>query len=461
MAVSEEIQRQVLEEAYSATPNYDIDYNDPRFGRVESDKNQALTELEQTYGGMINSSDQFFQNQSAALQNQANQQAQIQQEQTNFTIEKIEQQKEQAQKDYLKEQSASYVDWQKQSNQYGTEAEKMASSGLLGTGYSESSQVSMYNTYQNRVATAREVLAQAKLNYDNNIKEAMLQNSAALAEIYANLYVEQARLALEGFQYKNQLVLDLANKKTELNNTYYNRYQDVLQQINTENAMAEDIRQYNATMAEDIRQFNESMAEEIRQYNETQAWKTEQAELDRQFQAELTKLDQKFKADQNALDRKHDKEMLAAETKAEKEKLEIQYQNNKKILEQELANEKALLKYKNDLAKQQIGTVSGGSSGGNALSKYAGSVPKTPAYKQLTTNQSSGFTGSTYEEARAYVKSKGVPSGNISLYDRNEWSRRKTSYSMNGFGGFEVKNFSSYEEYLRYYVNFLIDKYGK
>ncbi len=397
MAVSEEIQRQVLEEAYSATPNYDIDYNDPRFGRVESDKNQALTELEQTYGGMINSSDQFFQNQSAALQNQANQQAQIQQEQTNFTIEKIEQQKEQAQKDYLKEQSASYVDWQKQSNQYGTEAEKMASSGLLGTGYSESSQVSMYNTYQNRVATAREVLAQAKLNYDNGIKEAMLQNSAALAEIYANLYVEQARLALEGFQYKNQLVLDLANKKTELNNTYYNRYQDVLQQINTENAMAEDIRQYNATMAEDIRQFNESMAEEIRQYNDTQAWKTEQAELDRQFQAELTKLDQKFKADQNALDRKHDKEMLAAETKAEKEKLEIQYQNNKKILAEELANEKALLKYKNDLAKEQLGSVSGGSSsgGGNALSKYVGSVPKTPAYKQITTKPSSKSAGTT------------------------------------------------------------------
>lgn len=400
MAVTEEIQRQVLEEAYSATPNYDIDYNDPRFGKVESDKSQALTELEQTYAGMIGSSDQFFQNQSAALQNQADKQAQIQQEQTDFTVEKIEQQKEQAQKDYLKEQSASYVDWQKQSNRYGTEAEKMASSGLLGTGYSESSQVSMYNTYQNRVATAREVLAQAKLNYDNGIKEAMLQNSAALAEIYANLFVEQARLALEGFQYKNQLVLDLANKKIELDNTYYNRYQDVLQQINTENAMAEDIRQYNATMAEDIRQYNESMAEEIRQYNETMKWNTEQAELDRQFQTELTKLEQKFKAEQSALDRKHDKEMLAAQTKAEKEKLEIQYQNNKKILAEELANEKALLKYQNDLAKQQLGRVSGGSGGssgggGNALSKYVGSVPKTSAYQKITTSKSSKSAGTT------------------------------------------------------------------
>lgn len=392
MAVSEEIQRQVLEEAYSATPNYSVDPNDPRFAKVESDKNQDLADLKQVYygdNGIINSSDQFFQNQSAALQNQANEQARIQNEQLGFTIEKIEQQKEQAQKDYLKEQSASYVDWQKQSNQYGTEAEKMASSGLLGTGYSESSQVGMYNTYQNRVATAREVLAQAKLNYDNNMKEAMLQNSAALAEIYSNLYVEQARLALEGFQYKNQLVLDYVNKEIELKNQHYNRYQDVLQQINTENAMAEDIRQYN-----------ESMAEQIRQYNETQAWNTKQAELDRQFQAELTKLDQKFKADQNALDRKHDKEMLAAQTKAEKEKLEIRYQNNKKILAEELANEKALLKYQNDLAKQQLGRVSGGSGGssgggGNALSKYVGSVPKTSAYQKITTSKSSKSAGTT------------------------------------------------------------------
>ena len=30
------------------TPNYEIDYDDARFGKIESDKNQALTELEQT-----------------------------------------------------------------------------------------------------------------------------------------------------------------------------------------------------------------------------------------------------------------------------------------------------------------------------------------------------------------------------------------------------------------------------
>ena len=130
-------------------------------------------------------SDKYFQEQISATEKWGAEQKKNQQAQTDFAIEKIEQQKDQTQKDYTKEQSGAYVDWQKQSNQYGAEAEKMASSGLQNTGYSESSQVSMYNTYQNRVATAREVFSQAVLAYDNNIKEARLQNNAVLAEIGA------------------------------------------------------------------------------------------------------------------------------------------------------------------------------------------------------------------------------------------------------------------------------------
>jgi hypothetical protein len=138
---------------------------------------------------------------------------------------------------------------------------------MTNTGYSESSQVSMYNTYQNRVATARESYNRAVLNYDNAIKEARLQNNAALAEIAYKALQEQLELSLQGFQYKNQLVLDKANKRTEVERDYYGRYQDVLKQINTENAMAEEIRQYNEQMAfqreqfeEEKRQFNEQMA---------------------------------------------------------------------------------------------------------------------------------------------------------------------------------------------------------
>lgn len=363
MAVPEEIQEKVLAEATSATPNYDINYGDERFGKVETDKTQAMTQLEQTYGGLINNSDKYYDAQIQASKDWADKQAQIQQDNTDFAIEQIEQEKDKANKDYLKEQSASYVDWQKQSNQYGTEAEKMASAGLTGTGFSESSQVSMYNTYQNRVATARESYNNAVLNYNNAIKDAQLQNNAALAEIAYNALQQQLELSLQGFQYKNQLILEQANKKTELENMYYNRYQDVLQQMNTENALKEDIRQYN----------------------ETQKWQTEQAELDRQHQLARDELNRKFEAEQAELNKKHDFALLEAKTAAERklaeeqhkrdmEKLKKQQEYEMAQLDKQLANEKALYSYKNSFSGG--GTqISGGSSGDAQVSanKVSGS----------------------------------------------------------------------------------------
>ena len=257
-------------------PNYDIDYNDQRFTQVESDKNTALSDLEKTYTDMIDNSDSYYQAQIDASKDWADKQSQLQQEKTDFAIEKIEQQKEQAKKDYTKEQSGAYVDWQKQSNQYGANAEQMAAQGMAGTGYSESSQVSMYNTYQNRVMTAREAYMRAVQNYDNSITEARLQNNSLLAEIAYNALQQQLELSLQGFQYKNTLILDKTAKKLEVDQMYHNRYQDVLQQINTENALAEQVRQYNESkalerekLAEQTRQFNAQLAEEQRQFNET------------------------------------------------------------------------------------------------------------------------------------------------------------------------------------------------
>ena len=253
--------------------DYSINYDDERFTKVESEKDAALSELEKTYAGMIQDSDKYYQAQIDASKQWADKQSQLQQEQTDFAIKEIEQQKAQAKKDYLKEQSGAYVDWQKQSNEYGSEAEKMAAMGLQNTGYSESSQVSMYNTYQNRISTAREAFVLAKQNYDNAITEARLQNNSILAEIAYEALQQQLELSLQGFQYKNTLLLQKADQKITVENNYYNRYQDVLDQINKENALAEEVRQYNASLAEEQRQHNEAMALEREQFE----WQKAQA----------------------------------------------------------------------------------------------------------------------------------------------------------------------------------------
>lgn len=231
------------------TPNYDINYDDERFTQVETDKNEALTDLEQTYAGMINQSDKYYNDQIQASKDWADKQSQLQQERTDFAIEQIEQQKAQAKKDYTKEQSGAYVDWQKQSNQFGANAEQMAAMGMQTTGFSESSQVSMYNTYQSRVTAARESYNQAVLNYNNAIKDARLQNNSVLAEIAYEALQQQLELSLQGFQYKNTLILDKAEQKRALNSEYYKRYQDVIAQINEENKLKETVRQHNATIA--------------------------------------------------------------------------------------------------------------------------------------------------------------------------------------------------------------------
>ena len=259
-----------------ATPNYDIDYNRKEFTDVTAEKNAALNESNTLYEGMVNNSDSYYNAQIDAVKDYEETQKANQQAQTDFAIDKIEQQKEWAQKDYLKEQSGAYKDWQKQSNQYGVNAEQMAAGGMTNTGFSESSQVAMYNQYQNRVATARESYQRAVVDYDMAIKDAQLKNSTVLAEIAYNSLQQRLTLSLEGFQYKNTLLLDKASKQREIDQIYHQRWQDVLNQINHENSLKESVRQYETTFAENQRQFNETMAENKRQHDEAMAFQREQ-----------------------------------------------------------------------------------------------------------------------------------------------------------------------------------------
>ena len=235
--------------------DYAINYDDQKFKDVETAKNNAISDLEKTYSGMINDSDAYYQAQIDASKEWEKKQTELQNQQTDFAIQEIEQNKANAKKDYTKEQSGAYVDYKKQSNEFGAEAEQRAAQGLENTGFSESSKVSMFNTYQNRVATARESFLRIVQDFDNAITEARLQNNSALAEIAYKSHQQRLELNLQGFQYKNQLLLEQANKKTELEQIYHERWQDVLDQMNTENALAEEIRQYNESMAFEREQF--------------------------------------------------------------------------------------------------------------------------------------------------------------------------------------------------------------
>jgi hypothetical protein len=374
-----------------ATPNYDINYDDKRFTQVEADKNQALTDVENTYQGMIDQTDSYYQAQIDASKQWADKQAQIQQDNTDFTIEQIEQQKGQANKDYLKEQSGAYADWQKQSNKYGANAEQMAASGLSNTGFSESSQVSMYNTYQNRVATARESYNQAVLNYNNNIKEAQLQNNSKLAEIAYTALQQQLELSLSGFQYKNQLIEQQTNKKLEVDNMYYNRYQDVLNQMNQENALAEEVRQYN----ESLQMQREQLKEEIRQYEQSYALQVKQFdESIRQFDAEMARLKKKD-AEEYALEI----QQLALQ-KQQAQQAQAQWEKEYQLKKAQLAEQQR------QFDKQYAASQAKASSGTSSINKTNSSNSIEKAKSDFTeTNETISVAG--LGEVPIYTKKDG------------------------------------------------------
>ena len=226
-----------------------VNYDDERFNQITQEQNNALQNVQNTYNNMINQSQQFYDAQARAAEDYGRQQAEIQQANTDFTIQQIEQQKERATQDYTKEQKGAYVDYQKASNQYGVNAEQLASRGLRNGGYSESSQVSMYNQYQNRVGQARESYNRAIQDYDSGITEARLTNNAKLAEIAYKALQTKLETNLAGFQYNNQLLLNQMNEMQNINDKYYTRWKDVLSQINYENEQAENQRRYEEQMA--------------------------------------------------------------------------------------------------------------------------------------------------------------------------------------------------------------------
>lgn len=265
-------------------PNETVDYNDKRLTDVKAEQTQKESEINQTYDNMINNSNKFYQDQIDASKEWAQKQGELQQANTDLAIEQINQQKEQTQKDYTKEQKASYTDYQKQVNDYGVNAEKMAAAGLNNTGYSETSKVSMYNTYQSRVATARDGLNKAILQYNNSIKEAQLANNSKLAEIYSNALQQQLELSLKGFQYKNSLIEAKINQINTNNTRYDNKYQNVLAQINQEienrrnmyNIYSDTINS-DRKLTESVKQFNQEMELKKQQFNEEMQYKREQA----------------------------------------------------------------------------------------------------------------------------------------------------------------------------------------
>lgn len=148
-------------------------------------------EILSTYQQMIDSADSY-----------AKQQSDIQNQMTEQTINEINQNKDRTERDYVREQKGSYADYQREIDKYGANGEQIVSSGLAGSGYQESTKVNAFNTWQNRIMVARDSFNQAMTDYNNQIANARLQNSAKQAEIAQQALQQRLSVTLQMLQYQ-------------------------------------------------------------------------------------------------------------------------------------------------------------------------------------------------------------------------------------------------------------------
>lgn len=211
---------------------------DPRLVAVEEEKQAALEKTDEIYSQELEKLQEGYDALGEKLDRSFAEQSQAQEKNTEREVADIQKQKEQAQKAYDEEQSAAYVDYQKQVDPYGAQAEKLAANGFSGSGYSESARVNMYNTYQNRVAKAREDLTQAMREFDAAVRDAWQQNSTALAKIAYDTLKTRTELSMKGVRELSQLRLAWEDRKWKQEDQYRDWEQEIRKQIQKEQEAA-------------------------------------------------------------------------------------------------------------------------------------------------------------------------------------------------------------------------------
>lgn len=248
-----------------------------RYQKLANERQAALDKSNQTYDDLLQQNTAYTNSLNDYLTNYQNTQNDIYDKQTQFNVDLQNQNKQKAEQEYQKEAQASKNAYYDFINPYGVQREIQAQNGLANSGYSETVKSQAWTTQQNRTAQARATMNQAKLQFDNAIKEAYLQNDTLKAELALKMLEQKQNEMLRSFNYVSDTQQQRLSNNQNLDSDYNNRYNTLYGQIADEKATAEAIRQYEKNFLEQQRQYNETLAQNQRQ------WEAEQAEKQRQY----------------------------------------------------------------------------------------------------------------------------------------------------------------------------------
>lgn len=233
---------------------------DDRLYQVEQQKQQALNQSNSLYQGLLDDNQNLYNQQNEYATKQETIQNDILDKQLANQRTEIEKQKNIASQNYQSESKRAKNDYTAFLNPYGVQAERQASSGLNNSGYSETTKLGGFNTYQNRLANANKAMQDAFTQYDSDLNDAILNNDVQKAQNALNRLQMQLEYSQNFYNNKSTISQNQLSNNQSLDSEYYNRYQTEYGNIQNEKAQAEAIRQWEAEMAEQQRQYDANLA---------------------------------------------------------------------------------------------------------------------------------------------------------------------------------------------------------
>jgi hypothetical protein len=165
--------------------------------------------------------DKYVANYNQMLDKSLQQQNEIVNKQTQMQVDSLGRQKEDIDRETIQQNKALYQDYKKNSNPFGQQAENLAGQGLANSGYAETTQARMYNTYQNNITATLNNARQLKADVDFQIQQARQTGDITLAQNALQLFNQRMQLLSQEYDMRN-------NREQFL----YQKQQDALAQRN-------------------------------------------------------------------------------------------------------------------------------------------------------------------------------------------------------------------------------------
>lgn len=221
---------------------------DDRVKQNELEKNQRLKQYDDIYDKLINNNKDITKQNEAYLDDYLQKNTDLANRTMDYKIDLLNQQQKQAEKSYQNETKQINANYKKSINPYGHDAEVMASSGLLNSSYAESVIVDKYAKTQQNLASTRASFEKQFQDFENQKSKARLENDSTIAQYSLEVLKQKLDAQLQEFQYNSDLTLSKLTNEQTIDNDYYSRYMDIVNQINYEKQQQESKRQYDEQM---------------------------------------------------------------------------------------------------------------------------------------------------------------------------------------------------------------------